>query len=74
VVERTYAAACTTRPAPLRAGVDRYALPRVDAHYLRRPELLRLALRGQLGAYLWLRRVGARARRRVVRDFVPVAR
>lgn len=68
LVARTYSAACTT--ALRRAGpdADLHALPRVDAHYLRRPERLARALRGDASAYLRLRRAGARARRAVTRD------
>ena len=68
-VEATYAAACTTRVAPVELRPDVYALPRVDAHYLRRPELLRRALQGSLGPYLALRRIGARARRSLFEDY-----
>lgn len=72
LVEQTYAAACSTivgRPAP---GTDVYALPRIDAHYLRRPELLSRALSGSLDVYLKLRRVSAHARRLVRKDYVPI--
>ena len=61
LVERTYDAACTTRVASVGDGPI-YALPRVDAHYLRRPEILRRAVAGSLGSYLALRRFGPRAR------------
>lgn len=72
LVERTYGAACSTvvgRPA---RGADVYALPRIDAHYLRRPELLSRALTGSLEVYLQLRRVSARARRLVRKDYVAL--
>lgn len=69
LVESTYAAACTTRIALVEERADVHALPRVDAHYLRRPELLRLALRGPAGPYLALRRLGSRARRAVLTDY-----
>ena len=68
LVERTYAAACTTRIALVEARPDVHALPRVDAHYLRRPEVLRLALRGSVGPYLAVRRLGSRARRAALTD------
>lgn len=61
-----YRAACTSRAA--RVGVDDcpYRLPRLDAHYVRSPALLDLALSRRLGVgYLTARRVGARARRLV---------
>ena len=49
---------------------DVHALPRVDAHYLRRPELLRRAAEGSLGSYLVARRLGSRARRAFRKDYV----
>jgi peptidoglycan/xylan/chitin deacetylase (PgdA/CDA1 family) len=67
-VAETYAAACTTRLDPVRAGDDPLALPRVDVHYVRRPALLRRVLDGGGWGYLGLRRAGARARRRLVPD------
>ncbi len=69
LIERTYDGACGDGMRLARAGMSRYAVPRVDIHYLRRPKSLRRALRGG-GAELLLRRAGARARRAVVRDFV----
>ena len=44
-----------------------YVLPRVDAHYLRRPARLDAAVRGRT-AYLLVRGVGARARRTIRAD------
>lgn len=70
LVERTYAAACTTRIAFVGDASDRHLLPRVDAHYLRRPEILRRAVAGSLGSYLAVRRVGSRARRAFRSDYV----
>lgn len=69
IVERTYVAACTTVPGETRQGANLFALPRVDAHYLRRPELLRRALEGTLGPYLAARRIGSRARRALRKDY-----
>lgn len=65
IVTRTYAAACTTDPALVRPGRDPAALPRVDAHYLRRPDLPRRLLEGSgsARAYLGARRVARRIRR-----------
>lgn len=57
-----YRAACGTALGRLVARSDPMRLPRVDAHYLRRPERLRAALTGET-AYLRVRRAGARARR-----------
>jgi peptidoglycan/xylan/chitin deacetylase (PgdA/CDA1 family) len=70
VVSETYAAACTTRIGRVHEGSSALDLPRVDAHYLRSPELLAAAIGGGSNAYLALRRVAASARRRVRRDYV----
>jgi peptidoglycan/xylan/chitin deacetylase (PgdA/CDA1 family) len=72
-VGRTYSAACVGGLARVPAGADPLALPRVDAHYLRRPALLAAAVSGTGAAYLSLRRAGARARRLLVSDYVPPA-
>ena len=71
-VERTYAAACTTRVGLVGLRPDVHALPRVDAHYVRRPELLRRAIEGSLGPYLAARRFGAQARRTFRKDYVTL--
>ncbi len=65
----TYAAACTTVLGDVGRDSDVHALPRVDAHYLRRPALLRRAAAGTLGPYLRARSLGAGARRRLVKDY-----
>ena len=70
LVEETYDAACTTRLGRVSVTSDLHTLPRVDAHYLRRPELLERALRGYLGGYLRARGLAARARRTLVKDYV----
>ncbi|MBA2462463.1 MAG: polysaccharide deacetylase family protein [Actinobacteria bacterium] len=70
LVEQTYVAACTTRVALVGPRPDVHELPRVDAHYLRRPELLKRALEGSLGSYLAARRLGSRARRALRKDYV----
>ncbi len=70
LVEETYGAACTTKLGRASATSDLHALPRVDAHYLRRPELLERALRGHLGGYLRARGLAARVRRTLVKDYV----
>ena len=54
---RAYAGACAGGPARVGARADRFALPRVDAHYLRRPGLLDRALKGR-DAYLRMRHLG----------------
>jgi peptidoglycan/xylan/chitin deacetylase (PgdA/CDA1 family) len=65
LVEETYVGACGAGTRAARPGADRFALPRVDAHYLRDPRVFRRALEG-FDAYLWLRRAGARVRARVL--------
>jgi peptidoglycan/xylan/chitin deacetylase (PgdA/CDA1 family) len=73
LVRSTYDAACGTRLATVGAGVDPHDLPRVDSHYVRRPELLRRALAGSLRGYLMLRRAGARSRRLARKDYRQLA-
>jgi peptidoglycan/xylan/chitin deacetylase (PgdA/CDA1 family) len=68
LVERAYAGACGGGNRAARSTAARFLVPRVDAHYLRRPALLRRALEGG-DLYLLLRRTGARLRRVVRRDF-----
>jgi peptidoglycan/xylan/chitin deacetylase (PgdA/CDA1 family) len=69
LVERTYAGAVAGGNRAATAGADPWAIPRIDAHYLRRPALLARALRGADG-YLALLRAGARTRRLVRLDYV----
>jgi peptidoglycan/xylan/chitin deacetylase (PgdA/CDA1 family) len=69
VVGANYAAGCTTELRALRPTDPLHLLPRVDAHYLRRPQLLHRALRGSATSYLRGRRVAARARRVLRRDY-----
>ncbi len=70
LIERTYSGAVVSGNRAAEAGSDRWRIPRVDAHYLRRPGLLRRALEGD-GSYLAVRRVGARVRRLIRADYVP---
>jgi peptidoglycan/xylan/chitin deacetylase (PgdA/CDA1 family) len=72
LVRATYASACTTEPAIVGAGADRFALPRVDAHYLRSPAILRRVVSGTLDPYVSARRAGARLRRRFLNDHPAV--
>lgn len=72
VVADTYEAACTTVIGLTGLATDPLALPRIDAHYVRRPGLLRRALAGSLGPYVVARRLGARTRRLFVKDFTSV--
>jgi peptidoglycan/xylan/chitin deacetylase (PgdA/CDA1 family) len=61
-VAACYGQACSTELGWARAESDRFWLPRIDAYYLRRPELFRL-FDTRLGrAYLALRALGRRAR------------
>ena len=69
VVRETYDAAVASGLARVEAGADPHLLPRVDAHYLRRPRLMERALAGRLGGYMALRRAGARARRLAHSDY-----
>ncbi len=73
LVAGEYTAACAGGLRPATASADPFALPRVDAHYLRRPERLRAALEGSATAYLAARRIGARARRAVRADHFPAS-
>jgi peptidoglycan/xylan/chitin deacetylase (PgdA/CDA1 family) len=73
LAETGYRAACTGRLGTVQPGADPFALPRVDMHYLRRPALLRSVLAGRADLYLGARRLGARARRVVRRDYVAPA-
>jgi peptidoglycan/xylan/chitin deacetylase (PgdA/CDA1 family) len=61
VVGRHFRSAWTTRLAALDARLDRCALPRIDAHYLRSPLLRALLAGGRPRPYLavrgWLRRL-----------------
>jgi peptidoglycan/xylan/chitin deacetylase (PgdA/CDA1 family) len=69
LVARTYDAACTTRFGAVSAEASPLDLPRVDAHYLRRPDRLERALLDPQNLYLRARGLGARARRVVVKDY-----
>jgi peptidoglycan/xylan/chitin deacetylase (PgdA/CDA1 family) len=69
LVRETYDAACAMGLATAGQASDPWALPRIDIHYVRKPELLLRAIDGSLGPYLALRRVAARARRSVLRDY-----
>ena len=71
LVEREYAAACTTELGAVEEGADLHALPRVEVHYVRRPDLLSRAIEGKLSSYLTARRLGSRARRMVRPDYSP---
>lgn len=70
LLDRSYSAVCTTRLGRVAPGTSPLAIPRVDAHYVRRPRLLRAALDGSAATYLQVRGVAARARRMVRKDYV----
>ena len=72
-VRTSYATACTTRIGRVNARSDAHLLPRVDAHYVRSPRLIRAVVSGRANAYLALRRVAANARRRVRQDYASPA-
>jgi peptidoglycan/xylan/chitin deacetylase (PgdA/CDA1 family) len=69
LVESAYQAACSTNLARVDDDSQVLALPRIDAHYLRRTSLLRRVLEGSLDSYLGLRALGARIRRKVWKDY-----
>ena len=69
LVAETYDAACTTEMRRVQPGDDPLELPRIDAHYIRRPQLLRSLLAGSLGVYIGARGLGARARRALRKDY-----
>jgi peptidoglycan/xylan/chitin deacetylase (PgdA/CDA1 family) len=69
LVRATYEAGCSTRLGYVVEPADRSMLPRIDAYYVRRPELLRAALEGSLKRYLATRRTFSRLRRLVRSDY-----
>jgi peptidoglycan/xylan/chitin deacetylase (PgdA/CDA1 family) len=70
LVGQLYTTACTTRVGRAGPKADLHQLPRVDAHYLRRPDRLLRALQGGLTPYLSVRRLGSSARRSLHKDYV----
>jgi peptidoglycan/xylan/chitin deacetylase (PgdA/CDA1 family) len=64
----TYEAACSMSLTRVDPDSEVLALPRIDAHYLRRAGLLRRVLEGSLDSYLGLRALGARIRRAMWKD------
>lgn len=69
LVRETYAVGCSTALGYVKRDANLFSLPRVDAHYVRRPQLLRAALDGSLTRYLAARRAVARARRLMRSDY-----
>lgn len=64
VVADVYAAACATTLQRVTSSSDPFALPRVDAHYLRRRGIFRRVVSGRLDFYVRVRRLGRRVGRR----------
>ncbi|MDX6409839.1 MAG: hypothetical protein QOE13_2910, partial [Gaiellaceae bacterium] len=73
LVAATYSAACTAKLGYMRLDDDPYSLPRVDAHFVRRPRALNLALAGSGAGYLTARRWATRARHSFVSDYASPA-
>lgn len=69
LVRETYTAGCSTALGYAAPHADPWLLPRIDAHYVRRPGVLRAALDGTLTAYLAARGAVARLRRLVRTDY-----
>jgi len=64
VVAEVYAAACATTLERVMASSDLFALPRIDAHYLRHSSVFRRVVGGGLDSYVRVRRFGRRLGRR----------
>ena len=64
VVRRHYRAACSTGAGLVEPASDPYALPRVDAHYVRDPAWFHRMFSLSFGAYVALRRLIRRLRSR----------
>lgn len=69
--------ACTTELRPLTSKADRYALPRIDVHYLRNFQIFRMFLKEQLPLYLdgrrLMRTLRARAMQALSIKYTPPA-
>jgi len=63
LVRRQYRAACATGAGVVQIDSDPFALPRVDAHYLRNPAALRMMFTATFVAYIATRRLIRRIRR-----------
>jgi peptidoglycan/xylan/chitin deacetylase (PgdA/CDA1 family) len=63
LVSRHYQGACSTAAGVVERNADPFALPRVDAHYIRRPALFRTLFTAPFLAYVATRRLIRRARR-----------
>lgn len=56
IVQQTYLGACTTRLGTVKDKSDPLAIQRIDAHYVRRPQMFKLLSSPALSMYLGLRR------------------
>ena len=72
LIEESYTAACSTVIDRVDSQSSIHELPRVDAHYLRRPELLRQVVAGRGDLYLRLRALGNSVRRAARADYGSV--
>ncbi len=63
LVQRHYSAACSTGAGVVMPDSDPFALPRVDAHYVRTPAALRSMFTARFLAYVATRRLIRRVRR-----------
>jgi peptidoglycan/xylan/chitin deacetylase (PgdA/CDA1 family) len=62
LVTRHYRSACATVAGVVEPGADLFALPRVDAHYVRQPSLFRALFTGRFSVYVAGRRLIRRLR------------
>lgn len=72
LLRREYAVACTTQLGSVERLADPFLVPRIEIHYVRRPDLLERTLQGRLSVYLGARRLGARARRLLRKDYAEL--
>jgi peptidoglycan/xylan/chitin deacetylase (PgdA/CDA1 family) len=63
LVSRHYQGACSTGAGVVEQDADPFALPRVDAHYVRRPALFRMLFTGSFVTYIAIRRTIRQIRR-----------
>jgi peptidoglycan/xylan/chitin deacetylase (PgdA/CDA1 family) len=63
IAKRYFRGACSTAAGVVKPGADPFALPRVDAHYVRHPAWYRLVFTHRFQTYLAARRLVRRLRR-----------
>ena len=73
LVEETYSGAFTTAGRRVTSTSSPFSVPRVDSHYVRDPRVLRSVVLGEFDAYLRARRMGARTRRALRKDYATRA-